>query len=551
MKKLIIFSCLNFLLNSLVFSDPVFHAQYLEKSKLLQWSGTIERKIHSDIEETFYPQFISEHQAPSEEKVVELFTRTEKTLLKILKKRGIKSSLVPSSNETLDEVVTLIDNGPSQNRIDLVFMGDGYTKVEKNKFFDDIQRLTNDLFEKDTFKSYLPLFNVHAVYRPSNESGIGKNNRPKDTAFKLYREGSTLRAIFPGNPSAALSACQKAPGCDYPIVVANDPYYGGLGGQLAITTSSPTSGTIVLRHELGHNFGRVGEEYDGGGYFGANFGNRLDQLTWNHWLTETPTREPSIAHFIGWPWQSLDKKSFSTTFKSSGQFETSEIVYSASGIETESDLVVKLDGNPFKAQSPHHSDRVFYTISLNTGFSSGEHTLSFEEGTHDGNNVLSNLTIHEYGKGYHFNNYTGAFPLYNLNNTFAGFRPTHDTCLMREMLSERFCSVCQENNWLKFFNTISLIDSVEINQKDDIVTVTVHTPHLGVLRKIPSSDKLEINWHKDRREVTTLGNFTQWSLSKEEAVGSWEVIVKWMSPEVRKDTDNLLLAKEKFEIKAS
>ena len=48
--------------------------------------------------------------------------------------------------------------------------------------------------------------------------------------------------------------------------------WGGLGGRYAITTRSLTSGSMVLRHELGHNFSNVGEEYDGGQvYSGANF----------------------------------------------------------------------------------------------------------------------------------------------------------------------------------------------------------------------------------------------------------------------------------------
>jgi hypothetical protein len=50
---------------------------------------------------------------------------------------------------------------------------------------------------------------------------------------------------------------------------------------------SKTSGTIVLHHEIGHNFINVGEEYDGGQvYAGVNSGDRVDQLPWMHWLTE-------------------------------------------------------------------------------------------------------------------------------------------------------------------------------------------------------------------------------------------------------------------------
>ena len=43
--------------------------------------------------------------------------------------------------------------------------------------------------------------------------------------------------------------------------------YGGLGGQFVIGTKSATTGTVVLRHEMGHNFINVGEEYDGGNVY--------------------------------------------------------------------------------------------------------------------------------------------------------------------------------------------------------------------------------------------------------------------------------------------
>jgi hypothetical protein len=46
---------------------------------------------------------------------------------------------------------------------------------------------------------------------------------------------------------------------DFPTLIGNDDYYGGLGGEFTISTRSLTSGTIVLRHELGHNLIYVGE----------------------------------------------------------------------------------------------------------------------------------------------------------------------------------------------------------------------------------------------------------------------------------------------------
>ena len=61
-----------------------------------------------------------------------------------------------------------------------------------------------------------------------------------------------------------------------------DDFYGGLGGEFVISTKSKTSGQVVLRHEMGHNFGVVGEEYDGGyAYSGANSVRSPYNIPWS------------------------------------------------------------------------------------------------------------------------------------------------------------------------------------------------------------------------------------------------------------------------------
>jgi hypothetical protein len=144
--------------------------------------------------------------------------------------------------------------------------GDGYTASERDEFFEDMDRLTKEMFEGETFRSYLPVFNIWAIYVESVYSGIGYNNGPEDTPFELYREAGELRAIYPGNTAYARQVCQLTgtAACDYPSMIGNDDFYGGLGGEFVISTRSNRTGTVVLRHEMGHNFVDVGEEYDNG-----------------------------------------------------------------------------------------------------------------------------------------------------------------------------------------------------------------------------------------------------------------------------------------------
>jgi hypothetical protein len=536
--------------------DNVYRARYQEDERgnrvLLEITAVpaYQARLRRELEQVDYPRFIAEHTNLPRGRIVEITGISEARVRQVLRARGVREVSWPR-NQGKDEVFTLLDNGAPKNRIDLVFMGDGYTEAEKEKFLTDIKRLVGEILGSDTFTSYLPLFNVHAVFRASKVSGIGKNDKPRDTAYKLYRLGDTLRAILPGDSAAARDSCSKAPGCDYPVIVANDVYYGGLGGEFAITTASKRSGAIVLRHELGHNFGQVGEEYDGqeATFFGANFSRSLN-VGWSHWLSGPAKAEPVVAHYIDWPWHNLDRGPFSAKFSSPGNLANAGLVFSASGIERDDDLKVTIDGQSLPFRSPFHSDRSFYEMFWKQGFSSGAHELRFEQGTKDGNNVLSNLTLHEYGAGYHFDpHYVGAYPMFAKNGNAVGYRPTHNTCVMRNMTSRHFCPVCQENNWLKFFSRIRVIDDLKTMRSNGKLKVEVLTPPLGQLsRRVRGTGRLVVRWYRDGKEVPNLNDQFKWEANESDSRGTWHVIVAFQTEEVRRDPGALLQARWKFEL---
>ncbi|MCB0416031.1 MAG: hypothetical protein H6617_03330 [Bdellovibrionaceae bacterium] len=503
--------------------------------------------------ENRYPQTVQEHSPVDSNMVVEIVAANRDTIQREL----INRNVAPKAFDPLDfveadeEVVTLVNSGPSENRIDLVFMGDGYTQAERDKFFEDARRLTDDMFKGETFKSYLPIFNVHAVFKPSNVSGIGAGSQPKDTAYGLYRQGNTLRAIFATNTSAARRSCAQAPDCDYPILMANDPYYGGLGGEFAITTSSPTSGTKVLRHELGHNFGKVGEEYDGGGYFGANTSSSVSSLKWKHWTEGTAAAEPAVARHIEWPWHHLSEGPYTASFRSNGAYRYFEVQYSASGVEADDTLDFRLDGERLPSPSPGHSDREFVEYFHDGGLSSGSHKITVEEKVHDGNNWLSDLTVYEYGEDYHFDaEHVGAYPLFSEWGSVAGYRPTHETCLMRNMKSVRFCPVCQENNWLQFFKNVSLIDGVDVSQVGGNYEVHLRVPPLGQFREeaVNPEERLDVRWFRNGQLVGSFEGQLVGEIPAIQAQDSWEVEVQFHTPEVRKDPSGLLKARKRIQL---
>lgn len=75
------------------------------------------------------------------------------------------------------EIRPLIVNGPSENRVDLIFFGDGYTEGEKDKFFDDAMALATELTDGRTFADVLPVMNWWAGFTASNEVGLWVDRR--------------------------------------------------------------------------------------------------------------------------------------------------------------------------------------------------------------------------------------------------------------------------------------------------------------------------------------------------------------------------------------
>ena len=409
------------------------------------------------------------------------------------------------------EVRTLVNQGPVRNRINLTIVGDGYKEAEKEKFFADANRLSHELFTGSTFASYVSLFNVYAVFVPSQDSGVTDGNNKKNTVLGLYRNPpGSKRGVFPGKPAAIDAAISLAPATDYPILVANDDFYGGLGGQYAITTRSVESGIVVLRHELGHNFGQVGEEYDSGAvYRGAN-SSPSASVPWTQWITG-PTKTYNSKFLSGdYVWQPLSQGAYTRTFNFPGNLRDGwefEIQLSSVGWATPGDVAVLLDGQPREIMGHYTLDRSFFTFHLEQSLAPGKHTIEVREMIHDGDNILAFAEIFAHPPGFDWTkDKIEAFNTFDQFGSDVGYRPTHDSCLMRDMTTPKFCAVDEENMWVRFLNRVSLVDSLIATGTGDNRMVTVTTPALT---------GLSIHWFMvdgggQETEIPALANMKTW-----------------------------------------
>lgn len=189
------------------------------------------------------------------------------------------------------KVDTLLMNGPIDQRINYVFIGDGYQATELKKFMTDAQALVDDLYSQSPFKEYKAYFNAFAISVPSNESGAALNpNNPIDNYFgSTFGYAGIDRLLVPVKSGRITSVlADNFPAYDQVFVVVNSAKYGGSGGWIA-TSSTNYSAPEIAIHEIGHSFADLRDEYWAGAHMArekANMTRESDptKVRWKNWV---------------------------------------------------------------------------------------------------------------------------------------------------------------------------------------------------------------------------------------------------------------------------
>ena len=167
---------------------------------------------------------------------------------------------------THPEVVDIIlDNGPASQKVDIVILGDGYTKDEMQKFRFDATRLTNVLLSQEPFLSRKNDISVRAVETPSEVSGV---SRPHPGVFKRtalsahYGSFDSERYVLSYDNRKIRDVASAVP-YDFMVILINERTYGGGGIYNLYTTVSVDNGfgEYIMVHELGHHMGALADEY--------------------------------------------------------------------------------------------------------------------------------------------------------------------------------------------------------------------------------------------------------------------------------------------------
>ncbi len=236
---------------------------------------------------------------------------------------------------------TALSDDPA-NRVDLLFMGDGYTLAEQALFESHVAAFETTFFSITPYAEYRNFVNLVSLFTPSAESGADHppydpsctggldccsdstaSSDPLagtyvDTAFDARYCANNIHRLLVVSDSAVLAAASAVPDWDRIVVTVNDETYGGAGGNLSVT-STHANALEIVQHEYGHSFTDLADEYDYPPYPSyppcsdkssrgcePNVTNETvrNLVKWNAWIepdtpVPTPEYDPAYDHVIG------------------------------------------------------------------------------------------------------------------------------------------------------------------------------------------------------------------------------------------------------------
>lgn len=228
----------------------------------LEWQTTAEAK---EISKAYRQTLL--FPAPKREIRMEIYKRDTTMQWGLIFTKLIQPNSAPVIKQMSVETESkMIHQGnESAKALDIVFLAEGYTGEEAEKFFLDVEKFKDFLFAWKPYKDNMNSININAVFASSKESGVdipGENIFVESIVNAHFYTFGIERYLTLPDLTKVYDYLSDYP-ADQVVVLANSEKYGG-GGMYNfynIFTSDNDHGERLFLHEFGHGFGGLGDEY--------------------------------------------------------------------------------------------------------------------------------------------------------------------------------------------------------------------------------------------------------------------------------------------------
>ncbi len=183
-------------------------------------------------------------------------------------------------------------SGPSENRVDVLIMGDGYILNKLHTFKNDAKDVEKAFSRNKTLREYAGYFNYFEVGVFSQENGVDPPGEDKEDTALGTRYTNRNRSHVSVDRSRVAEIFNEIEFDDsLAVVLVHQVELGATGGG-GIATLSKGAELDTICHEWGHAFAGLADEYDSDpGYTGDASESA------NLALTDNPEKVP-WAHFL-------------------------------------------------------------------------------------------------------------------------------------------------------------------------------------------------------------------------------------------------------------
>lgn len=156
-------------------------------------------------------------------------------------------------------------SGPAANRINLVFVGDGYTRADQPVFDASAERAWRALTAYQPYRTYQRFFDAWRVNVVSPSGGIsGDPDRgtQRATPLGMHFWCHGIDRLLCVDTRAASAYGDLFPhAISHVIALAHTTTYGGAGGMITTLAGENPESDAVIVHEMAHTIGGLGDEY--------------------------------------------------------------------------------------------------------------------------------------------------------------------------------------------------------------------------------------------------------------------------------------------------